>query len=227
MDEIQRWLKASLETDPAQSAREDWFDNLPATPDALSFWLRVAVRMSRTEPWWYDTLVEYGRRCHESNARGATAQLPSVFVNWCVGVAANENDRPKRRGRPPNYMRNRFLCAAVEAYADPERGVAAVPHTRACGPAPALRAAWTARGQRLGVAHRLTTLAHLSTTNPTGPTAKMASLNKTALAQDGSQPVQRPTHRHATPNEPVRIIPANQENRLRKNVRKNGELLTE
>ena len=51
--------------------------------------------------------------------------------------------------------------------------------------------------------------------------------NKTALAQDGSQPVQRPTHRHATPNEPVRIIPAYQENRLRKNVRNNGEFLPE
>ena len=81
MDEIQRWLKANLETDPADSAREAWFDNLPTTPGARSFWLRVAVEMSRTEPWWYDTLVEYARRCRESDGRVEPPALPGVFVN--------------------------------------------------------------------------------------------------------------------------------------------------
>ena len=132
MDEIQRWLRANLETDPADRAREDWLDNLPRTPEGLSFWLRVAIDMSETEPWWYDTLVEFARRCRELDGRGATAALPGVFLNWCIGVVAREVGRPKGRGRPPNFIRNGFICAAVEAYADPQRGSEAVPYTRAC-----------------------------------------------------------------------------------------------
>ena len=50
-----------------------------------------------------------------------------------MGVAAKEIERPKWRGGSPNYMRDRFICAAVEAYADPARGGGAVLHTRACG----------------------------------------------------------------------------------------------
>ncbi len=132
MDEIQRWLKANLETDPAERARDDWFDNLPTTPEGLSFWLRVAIELSQTEPWWYDTLVAFARRCREPHGRGATAALPGVFLNWCMGVAAREVERPKRRGRPPNHIRNRLICAAVEAYADPPCGGEAAPYTRAC-----------------------------------------------------------------------------------------------
>jgi len=132
MDEIQRWLKANLETDPADSAREAWFDHLPKTPGALSFWLRVAVEMSETEPWWYDTLVAYARRCRSTNAGHGTGELPGSFVTWCIGVAANEIARPKRRGRPPNYMRDRLISAAIEAYTDPAREGESVSQHRAC-----------------------------------------------------------------------------------------------
>ena len=53
MDRIQRWLKASLKADPAATARTVWFDNLPGEPDALSFWLCVAIKQSETEPCAY------------------------------------------------------------------------------------------------------------------------------------------------------------------------------
>ena len=133
MDDIQRWLRASLETDPAESARDDWFDNLPNTPDVLSFWLRVAIELSRTEPWWYDSLVAFARRFSLSGAEGRATELPGVFVNWCVGVAAKEIGPPKGRGRPPNYIRDLLICAAMEAYADPAGDGGPVSQTRACG----------------------------------------------------------------------------------------------
>ena len=132
MDEIQRWLGANLKTHSADRAREDWFENLPNAPAALSFWLQVAVELSATEPWWYDTLVAYARRCRQPDAgRGASA-LPEVFVNWCVGVAAKEITRPKHVGRPPNEMRDRLICAAIEAYMDPAQGGEPVSQSRAC-----------------------------------------------------------------------------------------------
>ena len=132
MDEIQRWLKASLATGPADSAREAWFDNLPVAPEALSFWLQVAIGMSETEPWWYDTLVEFARRHRQSTGRGEAAELPKCFVNWCIGVAANEIQRPKWRGRPVNHMRDFLLCTALEAYADRSEEGERVSHSKAC-----------------------------------------------------------------------------------------------
>ena len=62
MDEIQRSLRASLEAGPGAAAREVFFRNLPKDPDALSFWLWIAVRLSQQEPWWYDTLAAVVRR---------------------------------------------------------------------------------------------------------------------------------------------------------------------
>ncbi len=47
-----------------------------------------------------------------------------------------------------------------------------------CGPARALRAVWTARGQRWRVAHRLTTLARLSPTTPQGRQPVFSSKNR-------------------------------------------------
>jgi hypothetical protein len=44
-----------------------------------------------------------------------------------------------------------------------------------CGPARALRAMWTAPGQRWRVAHRLPTFACLSPTNSTGPTTRIVT----------------------------------------------------
>ncbi|MDE0006568.1 MAG: hypothetical protein OXQ29_28090 [Rhodospirillaceae bacterium] len=132
MDDIQRWLVANLNTLRDDRARDDWFDNLPDTPGALSFWLRIAVDLSATEPWWYDTLVAYARRCRQPDAQGGATVLPDVFVDWCVGVAANEIARPKYIGRPPNEMRDRLICAAVEAYMDPARKDGPMPQLRVC-----------------------------------------------------------------------------------------------
>ena len=121
MDEIQRWLVANLNTLRSERARADWFDNLPNTPEALSFWLRIAVDLSATEPWWHDTLAEYARRCRQPEAADELSALPAVFLDWCVGVAANDIVRPKHRGRPPNELRDLLICAAIEAYMDPAR----------------------------------------------------------------------------------------------------------
>ncbi|MDE0006581.1 MAG: hypothetical protein OXQ29_28155 [Rhodospirillaceae bacterium] len=132
MDEIQRWLVANLTTLRAERAREDWFENLPNAPEALSFWLTVAVDLSATEPWWYDTLVAYARRCWQADAGGGSTAVPGVFVDWCVGVAANEIDRPKHLGRPTNEMRDRLICAAIEAYMDPGSEDRPIPQLKAC-----------------------------------------------------------------------------------------------
>jgi len=59
VDEFQRSLRASLEAGPGAAAREEFFRNLPKNPDALSFWLSIAVRVSQQSPWWYDTLAAY------------------------------------------------------------------------------------------------------------------------------------------------------------------------
>jgi len=132
VDEIQRWLVINLTTLRTKRAREDWFENLPNAPDALSFWLRIAVDLSATEPWWYDTLVAYARRCRQQDAGGGSPALPGIFVDWCVGVAAKKIDRPKHLGRPPNEMRDRLICSAIEAYRDPARDGGPIPQLRAC-----------------------------------------------------------------------------------------------
>ena len=49
MDEIQRSLRASLEAGPGEVARGAFFRNLPKDPDALAFWLLIAVRLSQQE----------------------------------------------------------------------------------------------------------------------------------------------------------------------------------
>ena len=133
VDEIQRWLEASLAADPSEAARESWFDGLPKAPVALSFWLQVAIRMSETEPWWYDTLVEFARRSRQPTERDELPELPGNFANWCIGVAANDITRPRRRGRPANHMRDRLICTAVEAYLDRARDGEPVSHSEACG----------------------------------------------------------------------------------------------
>ena len=122
MDRIQRWLKASLEADPAATARQAWFDNLPTEPDALSFFLSIAIKQSETEPWWYDTLIALVQQVRQSPEWEQNPQLPSLLLNWCLGVAVGDIVPPKRRGRPSNRIRDMLICTAVDAYTDPERG---------------------------------------------------------------------------------------------------------
>ena len=133
MDRIQRGLRASLEIDPAESAREAWFDALPTEPEARSFWLGVVIETAEAEPWWYDTLVEYARRCRASAERGAKPEAPDIFGNWCMGVAAGEIGRPRRRGRPTKHIRDRLIRMAIDAYGDPERGGEPVSRSKALG----------------------------------------------------------------------------------------------
>ena len=120
MDEVQRSLRASLEAGPSIAAREAFFRNLPKDPDALSFWLSIAVRLSQREPWWYDTLAALVRRFVRSQEWRKRRELPDVLVNWCVHVAAGEIRRPGGRGRPAKHMRDALICAAVEAYLKPQ-----------------------------------------------------------------------------------------------------------
>ena len=119
MDEIQRSLRASLEADPGAAAREAFFRNLPKDPDALSFWLLIAVRLSQQERWWYDTLAALVRRYLRSREWQEERALPGVLVGWCAGVAAGEIGRPGGQGRPGKHMRDALICAAVEAYLEP------------------------------------------------------------------------------------------------------------
>ncbi|MCZ0953417.1 MAG: hypothetical protein OXQ89_14395 [Rhodospirillaceae bacterium] len=132
MDDIQRWLAANLKTLRSERARADWFDNLPKAPEGLSFWLRIAVDLSATEPWWYDTLAEYARRCRQPDAADELRALPAVFLDWCAGVAANDIARPKHLGRPPNELRDQLIRAAVGAYMDPARDGGPLSQPRAC-----------------------------------------------------------------------------------------------
>ena len=120
MDEIQRCLRANLEAGPATAAREAFLNNLPKDPDALSFWLLIAVRLSRREPWWYDTLATLVRRSLRSREWREGRELPGVLVGWCAGVAAGEIKRPGGRGRPAKHMRDALICAALEAYLEPD-----------------------------------------------------------------------------------------------------------
>ena len=122
MDEIQRSLRASLEADPGAAARVEFFRNLPKDPEALSFWLSIAVRVTQQSPWWYDTLAALVRRYLGSREWQKKRELPEVLVSWCAGVAAGEIRRPGERGRPGKHMRDALICAAVEAYMEPGSG---------------------------------------------------------------------------------------------------------
>ena len=62
------------------------------------------------------------------------------------------------------------------------------------GPARALRAGWTARGQRSRVAHRLPTLSRLSPTASTGPTTISIQQNPFALDLADPDPPPSPPH---------------------------------
>ena len=58
VDEIQRLLQAGIEADPrGPAAREALFENLPEDPDALSFWLSIAVGLSEPRT----VVVRHGR----------------------------------------------------------------------------------------------------------------------------------------------------------------------
>ena len=132
MDEIQRWLEATLAGDPSGDAREDWLDGLAEKPDELTTWVHVMIVLSETSPWWYDTLVDYARRLRQANERGETPAPPRIFTDWCVGVAAGDINRPRQRGRPPNQMRDQLICVAMERYRDRARYGEPISDSEAC-----------------------------------------------------------------------------------------------
>lgn len=116
MDEIQRSLRASLNAGPSAVAREMFFANPPQDPDALSFWISITIALSEEDRWWYDTLIELARNYRQSLSGPVRPEVPPVFLDWCVGVAAGAVKRPGHRGRPVKHMRDALICAAVEAY---------------------------------------------------------------------------------------------------------------
>ena len=133
MDEIQRRLKERLAVDPSDATREKWFDLLPEDPDELSLLLELAIRQSETNPWWYDTLVEYARRLRRPAEHGEPQAPPGIFTDWCIGVTAKDIKRPRRRGRPTNHMRDWFICVAIQAYREQARDGEAISHLEVCG----------------------------------------------------------------------------------------------
>lgn len=122
MDEIQRSLRASPNADPGAVAREAFFVDLPKDPDASSFWISIANLLSGEDRWWYDTLVDLARRYRQLPSGLEGPNVPAVFLDWCVGVAAGDVTRPGQPGRPVKHMRDVLICAAVEAYQAPEAG---------------------------------------------------------------------------------------------------------
>lgn len=133
MDEIQCSLRASLQANAATTARKEFFRNLPKAPDALAFWLLIAIKMSETEPWWYDTLVTLAQRYRESTECQDRRTLPAPFLNWCLGVTAGQIKRPRLRGRPPSHIRDALIRAAIEAYLSPVLGNELCSLSKACG----------------------------------------------------------------------------------------------
>ena len=133
MDEIQRWLEASLAADRSDAERENLLHSLMEESDERLFWLCVAITMAETDPWWHDTLVEYARRSRQPNERGETPAPPGIFADWCIGVTAKEIKRPRRRGRPKKDVRDQLICMAVERYRDRAKGGEAVSDSEACG----------------------------------------------------------------------------------------------
>ena len=122
MDEIQHCLRASLEAGPGAAAREVFFRNLPKDPEALSFWLSMAVRLSRHETWWYDTLAALVRRYLRSREWREERELPGRVGRVVRGCGGWGDQAPRGRGRPAKHMRDALICAAVQAYLQPGPG---------------------------------------------------------------------------------------------------------
>ena len=116
MDEIQRELRESLEAGPDDTMRELLFELLLAGGEHEEWVLKVAIGASETERWWYDTLVEFARRWRQPDGWEGRQDLPTEFVNWCAGVAGNEIERPKQRGRPRKMFRDILIRIAVDRY---------------------------------------------------------------------------------------------------------------
>ena len=133
MDEIQRWLEASLAVDPPDITREAMLQNMTGVPAERKFWLSLAIMMSNTSAWWYDLLVEYVRRSRQPYERGETPAPPRNIAEWCLGVAAGDITRPRSRGRPTNAVRDQLICMALERYRDGAEDGEAVSDNEACG----------------------------------------------------------------------------------------------
>ena len=133
MDEIQRWLEASLAADPPDITREAMLQNMTGASDERLFWRSFAIMLSETSAWWYDMLVEYARRSRQPNERGGTSAPPRNIADWCIGVAAGDIKRPRPRGRPTNAIRDQLICMALERYRDRAKGGEAVSDSEACG----------------------------------------------------------------------------------------------
>ena len=133
MDEIQRWLEASLAADPPDITREAMLQNMTGASDERLFWLSFAIMLSETSAWWYDILVEYARRLRQPNERGGPSAPPRNIADWCIGVAAGDIKRPRPRGRPTNAIRDQLICMALERYRDRAQEGEAVSDSEACG----------------------------------------------------------------------------------------------
>ncbi len=118
VDEIQRWLEASLAEGAPDITREALLQNMSGTSEDRLYWQSFALMMSDASSWWYDTVQEYVRRIRRRNAPEATPLPPRTLAEWCLGVAAGDIKRPRSRGRPTNAARDQLIGMALEKYRD-------------------------------------------------------------------------------------------------------------
>ncbi len=116
MDEIQRWLEANLAAEESPEERVSIVDNLMEESEDGLLRLLMTITSAQTDPWWYDTLVEYARRTHQAIERGESPKLDRLFSHWCIGVAGNVIKRPTHRGRPKKEYRDQLICMAMARY---------------------------------------------------------------------------------------------------------------
>ena len=132
MDEIQRELKAYIEDYAPEAAKEKLLSVLPKGPEDLEFVLGILIEQSRTNWMMFDTLVEYARRLRRPAEHGELGEPPDNFKHWCIGVAANDIKRPRRRGRPRNHLRDMYICYAIDAYRRRARDGEPISHAEVC-----------------------------------------------------------------------------------------------
>ncbi len=133
MDEIQRWLEASLAEGPPDITREALLQSMSGTSEERLFWQSFAIMMSDTSSWWYDTVEEYVRLTRRRYDPEATPLPPRTLAEWCLGVAAGDIKRPRSRGRPTNAARDQLIGMALEKYRDLGRDGEAVSDSEAFG----------------------------------------------------------------------------------------------
>ena len=99
----------------------------PCRSGCRSRWICRRPNRGGSTRWWST------RGDAASRTRGAVRRrFPWYSWTGASALRRQEITRPTHLGRPPNEMRDRLICAAIEAYMDPARGGESVSQSRAC-----------------------------------------------------------------------------------------------